>query len=35
MYAQVLTPGYLVVVEVNGTRSEFHTDERGNVVRCP
>ena len=34
MYAQVLTPGYLVVVEVNGTRSEFHTDERGNVVRC-
>ena len=34
MYAQVLTPGYLVVVEVNGTRSEFHTDDRGNVVRC-
>jgi hypothetical protein len=34
MYAQVLTPGYLVVVEVNGTRSEFHTDERGNVVLC-
>src|SRR5262249_19296919 len=23
MYAQVLTPGYLVVVEVNGTSSEF------------
>jgi hypothetical protein len=34
MYAQVLTPGYLVVVEVNGTRSEFHTDEKGNVVNC-
>jgi hypothetical protein len=34
MYAQVLTPGYLVVVEVNGTSSEFHTDARGNVVRC-
>lgn len=34
MYAQVLTPGYRVVVEVNGTSSEFHTDEQSNVVRC-
>ena len=35
LYAQVLTPGYRVVVDVGGERIEFHTDERGNVVRCP
>lgn len=34
MYAQVITPGYLVEVEVGGQKIEFHTDERGNVVRC-
>ncbi len=35
LYAQVVTPGYLVLVEVSGERIEYHTDERGTVVRCP
>ena len=35
LYAQVITPGYLVVVEVSGERIEYHTDELGTVVRCP
>ena len=35
LYAQVITPGYLVLVEVSGERIEYHTDERGTVVRCP
>jgi hypothetical protein len=34
MYAQVITPGYLAEVEVGGQKIEFHTDERGSVVRC-
>jgi Ferritin-like domain len=35
LYAQVVTPGYLVLVDVSGKRIEYHTDERGTVVRCP
>jgi Ferritin-like domain len=35
LYAQVVTPGYLVVVEVAGERIEYHTDKRGTIVRCP
>ncbi len=35
LYAQVITPGYVIVVEVSGERFEYHTDERGNIVRCP
>ena len=35
LYAQVVTPGYLVVVEVAGERIEYHTDKRGTVVPCP
>lgn len=35
LYAQVITPGYLVLVDVSGERIEYHTDERGTVVRCP
>jgi rubrerythrin len=35
LYAQVITPGYLVLVEFSGERIEYHTDERGTVVRCP
>jgi hypothetical protein len=34
LYAQVVTPGYLVLVEVSGERIEYHTDEAGTVVRC-
>jgi len=35
LYAQVVTPGYLVLVDVSGKRIEYHADERGTVVRCP
>ena len=35
LYAQIVTPGYLVLVDVSGERIEYHTDERGTVVRCP
>jgi hypothetical protein len=35
LYAQVITPGYLVLIDVTGERIEYHTDERGTVVRCP
>ncbi len=35
LYAQVLTPGFQVVVDSGGAQIEFHTDERGTVVRCP
>ena len=35
LYAQVITPGYVILVEVSGERFEYHTDERGNIVRCP
>lgn len=34
-YAQVITPGFLIVVEADGERIEFHSDQRDNVVRCP
>jgi hypothetical protein len=34
MYAEVITPGYRVIVAVNGERIEFHSDEGGHVVRC-
>lgn len=33
-YAQVITPGYLIVVQAGGEDFEFHTDERHAVVRC-
>jgi len=32
---QVLTPGYVVVVEVRGAQFTFHTDRRGAVRLCP
>ena len=34
LYAQVITPGFLVTVAVAGEEIAFHTDRRGNVVRC-
>ncbi len=34
LYAQVLTPGYLVVIAGAGKQLEYHTDERGKVVLC-
>jgi hypothetical protein len=35
LYAQVVTPGFVISVEVAGEQLEFHADERGNIVRCP
>ena len=34
MYAQVITPGYLVILSVGGQQVEFHTDTRGRAVTC-
>jgi hypothetical protein len=35
MYAQVITPGYLIILEAQGQTYEYHTDEQGtNVVLC-
>ena len=34
MYAQVITPGYLVILEAGGQRLEYHTDAGRRVVRC-
>jgi hypothetical protein len=35
MYPQVITPGYRVVLEAQGTRYEYHTDASGQrVVTC-
>lgn len=33
-YAQVITPGHLVIVEADGRRFEYHTDAVGNVTGC-
>jgi hypothetical protein len=33
-YAQVLSPGYRVILEVNGERYMYHTDNRQRVVYC-
>jgi hypothetical protein len=35
VYAEVITPGFLIVVEADGETIEFHSDQRDNVVRCP
>jgi hypothetical protein len=34
MYAQVITPGFLVVLEAGGERYEYHADREGTVVLC-
>ncbi len=36
MYAQVITPGYKIVLEAQGEEYEFHTDSRpeGSMVLC-
>jgi hypothetical protein len=33
-FAQVITPGFLVVVEIGGTRLTYHTDATRRVVAC-
>lgn len=34
MYAQVITPGYKIILEVQGQQYEYHTDQMTNVVLC-
>jgi hypothetical protein len=34
MYAQVLTPGFRIVISGGGKQFEYHSDERGRVVLC-
>lgn len=34
MYAQVITPGYLIIFEAGGQTYEYHTDQTGNAVLC-
>lgn len=34
LYAQVITPGYLVVVQAGGRRYEYHTDAGRRFVLC-
>jgi hypothetical protein len=34
MYAQVITPGFLIVLEAMGQSYEYHTDEDSSVVLC-
>lgn len=34
LYAQVVTPGYLLVVATPSGQLEYHTDTRGKVVFC-
>lgn len=34
MYAQVLTPGFLIVLEANGSIFEYHSDTAQTVVSC-
>ena len=34
MYAQVITPGYLIVLEAGGQQYTYHTDQETTVVLC-
>lgn len=34
MYAQVITPGYLITLEADGTEYSYHTDQTTQVVLC-
>jgi hypothetical protein len=34
MYAQVITPGFLIVVSAGTRVLEYHSDARGRVVLC-
>lgn len=34
MYAQVITPGYLIVLTAQGQQYEYHTDQKANVTLC-
>jgi hypothetical protein len=34
VYTQVLTPGYLILLEYGGTTFEYHTSSRDSIVTC-
>lgn len=34
MYAQVITPGYLIVLEADGVEYEYHTNQSDLVILC-
>ena len=34
VYAQVITPGYLVVLSIDGVEMEYHTDDVDRAIRC-
>src|SRR5262245_59833297 len=34
MYSQIVTPGYLIVLQAGGRVLEYHSDARGRVVLC-
>ena len=34
MYAQVITPGFRIVIAAGARQLEYHADERGRVVLC-
>lgn len=34
MYLQVITPGFIVVINAAGKQLEYHADTRGRVVLC-
>jgi hypothetical protein len=33
-YLQVITPGYLITLEAQGQRYEYHSDSNQRVMRC-
>jgi hypothetical protein len=34
MYIQVITPGYIAILESNGEQFEYHTDTNRNIILC-
>jgi hypothetical protein len=34
MYAQVVTPGYLIIFAVDGSEYKYHTNQQDVVVHC-
>lgn len=34
MYAQVITPGFLMILSVQGQQYEYHTDQKTSVIWC-
>jgi hypothetical protein len=34
-YLQVITPGYRIVLEVNGSQYEYHSNRGTNIIYCP